>query len=123
MADKLTPEQKAAHAQNALQKLDHPAFFARLSDLGISVTEKDAADYLALGEELLEVSEAQAAKQAGAVGGIAAARAALHKRAAEQGIHLGTGSADQQLQGDIRQFAAAQLQGDDSIANTLVNLI
>lgn len=123
MADKLTPEQKAAHAQNALQKLDHPAFFARLSALGVDVPQKEAAEYLALGEELLVVSEAQA-KQASTAGGISAARAALHKRAAEQGINLGVHeAANQQLDAEIRQFGIDQLKGDETIAATLANLI
>lgn len=118
MADKLTQEQKAAHIQNALQKLDHPAFFARLSALGIEVSQKEAAEYLALGEELLLVSESQ--KQASGGSSIAAARAALHKNAAAHGINLG---ADQQFDAEVRQFTAAQLQGDESIAVDLANLI
>ena len=121
MADKLTQEQKAAHVQNALQKLDHPAFFARLSALGIEVSQKEAADYLALGEELLLVSETQ--KQSNGGSSIAAARAALHKNAAAQGIHLGTAPADQQLDAEVRQFTAVQLQGDETIAAELANLV
>lgn len=122
MADKLTPEQKAAHAHNALQKLDHPAFFSRLAAHGIHVTEKDAAEYIALGEELLEVTEAQE-RAANSGSGISAARAALHKRAAEQGIKLGASAADQQLDGEIRQFAATKLGEDEALAATLASLV
>ena len=120
MADKLTPEQKAAHVHNALAKLDHPAFFARLNALGVEVTQKEAGEFLALGEELLAVDEQQ---KAASNSGISAARAALHKHAAAQGIALPGGGADGDLDNEIRQFAVHQLGGDDTIAATLAQLV
>ncbi len=119
MADKLTQEQKAAHANNAMQKLDHPAFFARLQAHGIEVTEKDAGEYLALGEDLLAIHEKQAAASTSP---IAAARALLHKQAAQQGHNLPGGAADQ-FESELRKFAIAQLSNDDGIAQTLALLV
>jgi hypothetical protein len=115
--DKLSSEQKATLVQNALAKLDHPAFFARLNALGIAVSEKEASEYLALGEELLALEVKQ---NTSGNSDISAARTALHKHAAEQGFVVAGNDYEHEI--EIRQFAIAQLMSDDSIAPTLAQL-
>ncbi len=119
MDDKLSAEQKASLVQNALAKLDHPAFFARLNALGIAVSEKEASEYLVLGEELLAFEEKQDAEENS---DISAARAALHKHAAKQGFAMPGSNPDVELDKAIRQFAVDQLMSDDSLAPTLAKL-
>ncbi len=119
MGDKLSPEHKETLVQNALAKLDHPAFFARLNALGITVSEKEASEYLSLGEELLSC---EAKQNTAGNSDISEARAALQKHAAEHGFVLPGYGADGELDNAIRQFALAQLMSDDSIAPTLAQL-
>lgn len=53
MAEQLTLEEKLAYASKAMEEHDQPAYFARLKTHGIKITELEASEYRALGEELL----------------------------------------------------------------------
>lgn len=119
MAETLTQEQKVAHLQNAKLRLEDPAFYARLQQAGRDVNEKNAAEYLALGDTLMAIDEQ---RQDAAQGSIAAIHQDLRKKAAEQGYNLPGGAADQ-LDQSIRVFAATQIQNDNEIAGTLAQLI